>query len=588
MKAFKNFLKSDYGFLLILAIIIFTVYGKTINYGFTKYDDHKLIAEHINFISDFKNIPKLFTTSCYYDAPSQCYRPILSLSFSIESVLFKFNTKVYHLSNIILFIISIYSIYIFLLKLKQNSVILKFICLLAAVHPVFSSCIAWIPARNDTLLVIFTCFSFINLIDYLNYNKNSHMLLFFLFFSLGLFTKETSLIFPAIYIVYLYIFKINITKTQIIKLSSGLLLIFLVYFYLRTVSVLPYTINPHAFRTYIFKVLNGTIIYLSKFLIPDYIPVMLYNINLSLPDLILSIMLLIFLLFILHKKFITAKNTLFGFIWLFFCLSPTFLMNDSALLFHRFLISVIGLMLILSEFTNNINLKYPVLKKYFNVIFIILFCTYSYASYIQSEKYKNSSVFWTTAYYDAPDYHIACGCLGIEYLQAGNLEKAGEFLLLANKYSPGIYLLDIGILMIHKQKFDEAEKLLLKSAEIVPATKYLAYGNLSELYIKKNNLKKGLEYAQMAYNLNNKYINSSQLLIKAYILNNEFEKALTICFDMLKYDRNNPQYYYTIGVLYETLKDYKNALKYIEEGLKLAPENIRFIEKIEYLKNLQK
>jgi tetratricopeptide (TPR) repeat protein len=239
---------------------------------------------------------------------------------------------------------------------------------------------------------------------------------------------------------------------------------------------------------------------------------------------------------------------------------------------------------------NNIILKYPVLKKYLNVIFIILFCTYSYASYIQSEKYKNSSIFWTTAYYDAPDYHVACGCLGIEYLQIGNLEKAGEFLLLANKYSPGIYLLDIGILMIHKQKFDEAEKLLLKSAEIVPATKYLAYGNLSELYIKKNNFKKGLEYAEMAYNLNNKYINinSSQLLIKAYILNNEFEKALNICLGMLKHDRNNPQYYYTIGALYETLKDYKNALKYIEEGLKLAPENIQLIEKTEYLKKIQK
>jgi tetratricopeptide (TPR) repeat protein len=56
----------------------------------------------------------------------------------------------------------------------------------------------------------------------------------------------------------------------------------------------------------------------------------------------------------------------------------------------------------------------------------------------------------------------------------------------------------------------------------------------------------------------------------------------------LKHDKTNAKYYYTIGVLYEALADYKNALKYIDEGLKFAPENINLLEKVKYLKNIQK
>jgi len=262
-------------------------------------------------------------------------------------------------------------------------------------------------------------------------------------------------------------------------------------------------------------------------------------------------------------------------------------MNDYILLFHRFLIPVIGLALIFCEFINNVILKYPVSKKYFVIIFIILFATYSYASYIQADKYKNSAVYWANAYSDSPTYHVACHGLSQRYLEIGNLVKAREFLSLAEKYSPNRYLLDIAALLLYEKNFDEAEKLLLILAKSNISRDFV-YGNLSNLYIEKNDIKKAVEYAQLGYSLNKHDIEFPKLLIKVYRLNNEFEKALNICFELLKHDKKNLQYYYSISELYELMTDYQNALKYINEGLKFAPENINLLEKAKSLKNMQK
>lgn len=583
MGKIKNFLSTNLAFLIILTAVVFTIYGKSINYELTKYDDDTLITRNINFIAEIGNIPKLFTTSCYYSNNYTYYRPILTLSFAIEAITFGNNIKIYHLSNIILFIISIYLIYFFLALLRQNTAILKFICLIVAVNPLFSSNVAWIPARNDTLLIIFLCLSFINLINYLKNNTNISLFLFSMCFGLALFTKETSLILIPMYILFIYIFKFKITKKQILKTITVLLPILICYFYLRNIAVSNAGINIFEWQKYGSNILIGTMTYISEFLIPDYIPVMIYKLNINSTILIVNISFLLFLLFSLYKKFISIPNMLLGFIWIILWLLPTFLMDDYILLFHRFLIPVIGLVLIFCEFTNNIILKYPVSKKYFIIIFIILFSSYSYASYIQAGKYKNTFVFWANAYSDAQTYHVACHGFSQRYLEIGDYEKSKKYLFLAEQYSPNRYLLDIAAVLLYEKNFEDAEKLLFKSAELVPATKDLVYGNLSKLYIQKQDIKKAVEYAQMGYNLNKNDIEFSKLLITVYRLNNEFEKALNICLKLLKNDRKNPQYYYTIGILYESMNDYVNATKYISEGLKFAPDNIELIEKLKSL-----
>ena len=67
LKNIKTFLNTNIFFLILLTIVTFALYGKSINFNETGFDDTSLIIRNINFISDYKNIPKLFIMSPYYD-----------------------------------------------------------------------------------------------------------------------------------------------------------------------------------------------------------------------------------------------------------------------------------------------------------------------------------------------------------------------------------------------------------------------------------------------------------------------------------------------------------------------------------------
>ncbi len=588
MKQLNLFLRSNFGFFIILSIIVFAIYGKTINYEFTNHDDDVLITRNINFISEFKNIPKLFTTSCYYSDDFPYYRPILTLSFAIETILFGNNTKIFHLSNIILFILSIYLMYVFISRLKQNSVILKFICILIAVHPVFSSSIAWIPARNDTLLLIFTYLSFVNLTEYIKFNKNMNLSIFIVTFFIALLTKETAVILLPTYIVFIYTFDLKINKNQIIKIIFYLLPIIAFYLYLRNISITNNTINTFESGKHIWDSLNGIAAYISKILIPDYIPVMLYKFNITPFVIVLNLLLFLLLLICLNKKLINIKILLFGFFWMIIWLLPTFVAPDSVFLFHRLLIPITGLIIIFYEIINNAIKKFPVLKKYFIFIFIILFPTYFFASSIQAKKFTNSDTYWVNAYYDAPIYHGTCYFISKIYLKNNDYQKAKEFLYKAIEYSNNspLYSSDLALIYAYEKNYENAKKEYLRSIEANINVAY-SFRNLSGIYLYQNDMKNAYLYAEKAFNLEPYNIDFSIYTAKIYALSNEYQKAIYIYLNLIKHDKKNAQYYYKAAELYELMKDYKNAKKYITQGLKLAPENAQLIEKAESLKKIK-
>ena len=206
--------KQNIFFLITLTVIIFLLYGKSVFFSFTEHDDTLLISNNFEYISQITNIPKHFITSCYYNHDNIYYRPILSLSFAAESILFGLNTKIYHTTNIILFILALYTMFLVFIKLKFNINLLKFIFLILAVHPIFVSTVCWIPARNDTLLVIFLMLSLINLFNYIKTNSNKTLSLYFLCFTIALFTKETTLFFIPLYFSFIYYCDNKIRRKQ--------------------------------------------------------------------------------------------------------------------------------------------------------------------------------------------------------------------------------------------------------------------------------------------------------------------------------------------------------------------------------------
>ena len=409
--------KSNLFFFILLFLVVFVVYGKSINFGITNLDDDTFILREAQLLSNFKNIPHFFLKDCYFGTKTPYYRPILTISFSIEHFLFKKNLKIFHLTNILLYIFSLFIIYIFLSKLNFNKLILKFFVLLFAVHPILSSIPVWIPARNDTLLTIFFLLSMISFIDYIKTDKTKYLLLFFSFFFLSLFVKETTVLLIFVYPLLIYSFNLKTKKKQLIKISSFIFLLLIIYFILRYYAI--HSINTffyfNNFFYYIKNIVIGTMLYIEKTFYPANIPIILYDLKLTLHLCIINFFIVILLLFIYYKQVIYRKIFIFAFIFSFLAILPTFLQEEYTFLTHRFIISLPGILIILSIISETLISKFSKTKKYLLIIFIFSFLLFSFCSFLQIEKYKDSFTYWNNAYIDSPNHHSLYSQLAKEY-----------------------------------------------------------------------------------------------------------------------------------------------------------------------------
>jgi len=500
------------------------------------------------------------------------------MSFAIETILFGHNTKVNHMTNIILFILWIYLMYVFLLKFNLSKNILKFVLILIVVHPVFTSNVVYISPRGELFLAIFTILALLNIKKYCTDYKIKNLILAFLFFTLSLFTKESGIV--LIITTPLFLYSLNKLKNKKnINLFFGFFLIFFLYVYLKKFSFLntPMNIYIQNFSFILKNSINGFIIYINKLLIPNDIPVIVYNYTPDIFSIIVFVIFIILLFFIYLKNFINKNFMLFGILFFVLYLLPTFVIVENQIFFHRLLLPSLGLILIFILFVQKILKLYPVSKKYLLFSFIILFLFFSFGSFLQADKYKNNAVFVANGYKDAPEYYTFIGAMGVLYMKMGHYDKALEYFVKAGKYHPSKYLNGIGLVLMKQNKFDQAISFFNGSIEF-NENKAQAYFNLSCIYEQKKDYKKSLEYAQKSYLENPYNIGLSVNLADKYKLNNEYEKAIKIYNELLKFKKDNSEYYYNIAVLYDDLKDKNFALKFINKAIQLDKGNQKYKE----------
>ncbi len=574
----KTTITSNVFFFILLTAVVFLIYGKSINYEFLNFDDTKLISGNINFISDIRNLPKIFITGCYYtkNSTDNYYRPILSLSFVVESLLFGENSKISHITNIILFILSIYLMYVFLLDLNFNKHIVKFVILLVCVNPVLASVPVWIAGRNDSLLTIFTILSFINILEFLKNNKLKNYMLAILFFTISLFTKESAVVLVLIIPVFLCYFN-KFSFKKFFYLYMPFLVVVIFYLFLRSISVSGLSIQTYfqKFDLIFNNIIFGFVSFIDKIVFPYYIPVVLFDYIPGSLSVLRAITFILVLIFIYYKNLIDRKLMLFGLLIFFLYLLPTFFILQNQLFFHRLLFPLLGLIIILVLIIQKIIAVYPITKKFFIFFFLVLFSFYSYKSYLQADKYKNNIKFTLNGYKDAPTYHVFLSNMGNLYSDKQDYDKALEFKLLAEKYNPGQYLTDISTILCYKQYFDEAEEILKKAISI-NNQKEFAYANLSLIYEEKQDYEKSLEYAEKAYNENPYNIELSVNLARKYLLNEKYEKAIDVYLKLLRLKKNEAGYYYSIAFLYDKLGDKEKALDYVKKAVQLNTDNQKY------------
>lgn len=583
-----KFLKTNIFFLLVLTFIIFLIYGKSINFGLTNLDDDVLTIKNINYISNYTNIPKFFLTDCYFSNQTQYYRPILNISFSIESVLFKDNLKIFHTTNILLFVFSLYFIFLFLSKLDFNTTILKFLILLFACHPVLSSVPVWIPARNDTLLTIFFIISLISFINYLKTNKNIFLFIHLLFFTASLFTKETAILLLFIYPLLIYCFNLKISKKQILNIAIYILPLLIIYFILRHFAVRTINISGYFtnFAYYIKNTIIGIMLYVEKILYPTYMPIMSYDVKPTAQTYIINIIVFISLIYIYHKKFINKKIIIFSLIFSFLAIFPTFLQEDYAFFTHRLITCLVGIVILLSTILEKTILIFPKIKSYLTITFVFLYILFSYCSFIQIDKYTDSFTYWTNARIDAPTYHSTYNGLAKEYSDKKFFDKAVYLSLKSIELNKKFdYYLTYAVILLEKGDIDVSKQILEQLLQF-DRDNILVYIHLSTIYLLKNDYDNALKYSKLAIekakNIDKKILGLENLA-RTYAVCKKYKESINILLQVIKYNKNKSNTYYLLSMLYEDTNDLQNAIKYIKQSLRIEPTKTEYVKRLEML-----
>jgi tetratricopeptide (TPR) repeat protein len=476
---------------LIIFFLGILLYSLTAFFGFSYLDDHVLILENNPMINSVSDIGNIFVEDAFFSNSNFYYRPILNISFMLDSFISGPLPWFYHLVNVLLHILAACLVFKLLNKLQDSRFLGLFLALLFLFHPALVQAVAWIPGRNDSLLAIFILSSFLYFIKFLETPKTANYVGYVLFFLLALFTKEAAIFFPILLIFYyLFLSKKKFAETNGLISMFGATAAIFIWFLFRSLAMSEGSLTIYSVFNSILDNSPVLIIGLGKFFFPYDLSIMAVIRDAHVLYGLIAIALL-FVVFI-WKKGIKKEYFAFGLLWYFLFLVPSLINPESSsfyyVLEHRFYLPFIGLLIIISQIQFLQEINYKKFKSFLPFL-LILVLSFSLAAY-HLPNFQNRLIFWQSAVFSSPSSPIAHRNLGAMLYLDGRKDEAivqYQLALQANKNEPMAHN-NIGLIYMEKGDLQAAESEFKRELEINPGYDKTLI-NLNNLLILKNRLR---------------------------------------------------------------------------------------------------
>lgn len=516
----------------------FLIYFQIIGFDFSYFDDQELILNNFLFLGDFSNVFKAFAQDVFQtiNTSDAYYRPLLTISLMIDAVIAGAGPHFFHFTNLILHLVSASLLFVFLRKLRYRKDLSFFFSLIFVVHPVLTQAIAWIPGRNDSLLTIFALSSFIFFIQYLNRKKINDLVWHMLFFLLAMLTKETAVFIPVVCLSFMYfIRKINFKdifeEKNIFRVIIPWASITLVWWIVRSLVLAGNKMDLSLWDAFVsmFNKLPNSILFIGKVLLPFNLSVLP-----SMDDSTLWLGALSVILISLGIFFSKTKRKgyiIFGIIWFFIFLIPTFISPDSghdlSSLEHRIYLPFIGFLIILLEmsFIKQMNFS----RKNIQLISILVIIALSIITLSRSGDFKNRMSFWQSAVRTSPSSPLANRNMGAMLQLDGLNNLALPYYEEALKLNPTEEMVynNLGLIYMNNGSFGKAEEAFLKELEHNPDYDVGLY-NLGLLYYKQNRVDKTIDMWKKTLSVNPDYYDAKMGLFILQEQKNKIENNVKI------------------------------------------------------------
>jgi tetratricopeptide (TPR) repeat protein len=511
-----------------LMLITCILYARTLTLDFTRLDDSIFIIENEPYNKGFGNLGTSFQRGLFHPTEDVYYRPLFLVDFIIESKIFGNNPAGYHFTNLLFHLLSVALLYLFLRKLKIPAISAFLLSMIFAVHPVLSQAVAWIPGRNDMLLMIFFLSGMIVTINWTEKPGPGRFAAQAVLFLLALFTKETAVIIPVIMAAIL-LFYFRFPWKRLLPLAAGWGIAILFWFLVRASATLAQRddLFSDMARSAAGR-LPAILQYLGKIFFPFNLTVFPVLDQITLLWGILAFILLTALI-------IVSKNhrhplTWIGLFWFLVFLLPVLIvpksLNDQVFE-HRLYIPLIGILLMLSPalaFSDH----WPEKRRLLVVGLIGL--GFAGISFVRTGYYADPLTFWTKAVEGTPRSSYARMLLGTKVATPAEREKLflEAWALDSTQANLNYYL---GKVMAEKKSFDSAAFFLQKEVgrTRIPDVYFL----LAQLAYMKNRHQEAAGYLERVVEMDPLHPQANPNLALVYIQLGQKEKAV-LALDAMK------------------------------------------------------
>lgn len=574
---------------IIIASLILLVYIQNLWFDLAYLDDGLIIYAEYYKINSLLKIPQAFLHGYLLD---HYYRPIILISFIIDTAIAGQSSMMYHLTNLLLHILFSLMLFKLLKKFRFNSKVALVSTLLFAVHPINTNAVSWIAGRNDLIVGVFSIGSFLAFLNYIENSRTRWLIIHILTFLLALYSKEIGIMVIPLVIIYIYLFEraFFTRKKEMILLFSIWSLIIFSYLYLRLFVVQIHTQERAGFDFFIGN-LYIILEYLAKLIyFPAITPLSIKNQDLVILGLVIVILVLIITLLLeLYKN----NTSLFGIIFFLAFILPTLVISQRTVsgefvyIDCRIYLPLVGLIIFISTTFERIKFSKTIISK-----ILLFYLIYSVAfTFIKGSIYKNGEKFWTevtSKYPEVSSHWIGFGFYYFdnkEYLKAAELaEKAIEI----RNDIPEYY--HKASLAYEKAGYLDKSIQFLEKALDIEKDKTITLVELIKFNLRLGNIEKALNYKEAFEKLEisdtKKKADLYSSLAYYFSYSGLIEQSIELMREATILQPSNPTYFNDLGVFYYNIGKLDSAKHFFSEALKLDPDNKKSASNVDNITKL--
>ncbi len=446
---------------LVIIILGFLVYFNSLPGQFI-WDDH-IYIENNPRLESFLNIGRIFTEDVGiaggrdYDL----YRPLQMLTYLINYSLWGLNPGGYHFTNILLHVLVGLSLYWLLNIIFRDKLLSLVSSLLFVVHPINTEAVSYISGRQDSLAAFFLLASLGFYVKYMDFEKPKAYLLILFSYGLALLSKESSLIFPLLVLLYHYVFRKRLALLKMLAIVALILL----YLGLRFFSLNHFL--PHIPGGG--NILSRIPIFFAA--LTNYLGLLLMPLNLHMeygdrifhyadPKVISGFMILLASLFFFFRQINAAPVVSFAIGWFFIAILPVtniYRINSSYMMEHWLYFPAMGFFLLCAYgvccFYRGKNRKSAGM-----ILVIALLGWYSFLTVRQNLYWRDDLTFYERTIKFKPNTPRVYYNLGIVYAELGRTEEAIQMYQKAIELAPDYFLAhnNLAVVYYSRQEYELA------------------------------------------------------------------------------------------------------------------------------------